>query len=276
MRDAAFFDRARFCSPNVNVGEMNDPAPLTLPDAQGRVEHDGARIWYASYGSGSPVVLLHGGLGSGDDWGNQVPALIDHGRRVILIDSRGQGRSTRDARPLSYDLLASDVLAVMDALEIERAAMVGWSDGAIVSLTLAMKHPSRVERAFAFAGNMDLSGVKPVSLDDPAIARMFERAAKEYARLSETPDAFGSLSTAVGHLMETQPNYTAGELATISVRVAIAGSENDEFIKPEHLDYLVRTIPGAKPIQLRGVGHFAPFQDPERFNDAMLAFLDEP
>lgn len=255
---------------------MNDPAPLTLPDAQGHVEHDGARIWYATYGSGPPVVLLHGGLGSGDDWGNQVPALTDHGRRVILIDSRGQGRSARDARPFTYDLMAFDVLAVMDALHTERAAMVGWSDGAIVSLTLAMRHPERVERVFAFAGNMDLSGVKPVSLDDPTIARMFERAAKEYARLSETPDAFGSLSAAVGHLMETQPNYTAGDLAAIRVPVAIAGSESDEFIKPEHLDYLVRTIPGAKRIQLRGVGHFAPFQDAKRFNDAMLAFLGEP
>src|SRR5262245_46963920 len=83
-----------------------------LPPAgeQGHVAHDGARIWHATFGAGAPVILLHGGLGHSGNWGHQVPALIAAGHRVILIDSRGHGRSTRDARPFKYELMASDVL----------------------------------------------------------------------------------------------------------------------------------------------------------------------
>src|SRR5262245_57618852 len=80
----------------------------------------------ARFGVGSPVLLLHGGLEHSGNWGYQVPALTSIGYRVIVIDSRGHGRSTRDSRPYSYELMASDVLAVLDALRVERAAMVGW------------------------------------------------------------------------------------------------------------------------------------------------------
>ncbi len=92
---------------------------------QGFLEHDGARIWYATYGSGYPVILLHGGLGNSGNWGYQVPALTQSGYRAIVIDSRGHGRSTRDARPYSYDLMAGDVLAVMDALHLDKSRFGG-------------------------------------------------------------------------------------------------------------------------------------------------------
>src|SRR5579862_5384638 len=79
--------------------EAAGAAPLPDITEVGYVEHDGARIWYAVYGSGRPVILLHGGLGQSGNWGYQVPALVRAGYRVLLIDSRGHGRSTRDARP---------------------------------------------------------------------------------------------------------------------------------------------------------------------------------
>jgi pimeloyl-ACP methyl ester carboxylesterase len=101
-------------------------APLPATSDHGHVDHDGARIRYATYGSGSAVILLHGGLGHGGNWGFQVPKLISAGHRPVLIDSRGHGRSTRDLRPLTYELMASDVLAVMDVLQIKRAPIVGW------------------------------------------------------------------------------------------------------------------------------------------------------
>jgi pimeloyl-ACP methyl ester carboxylesterase len=103
----------------------------SLPEvADGHVERDGARIWYATCGNGAPAVLLHGGLGHSGNWGYQVPALVAAGYRAVLVDTRGHGRSTRDARPYTYELLASDVHAVLDALGLARAAIVGWSDGA--------------------------------------------------------------------------------------------------------------------------------------------------
>src|SRR5581483_572209 len=125
-------------------------APLPIATEEGYVEHDGARIWYASYGSGLPVILLHGGLGHSGNWGYQVPALVRSGYRAVLIDSRGHGRSTRDARPFSYDLMAADVLAVMDATGLDHAAVVGWSDGACTALILGATVPERIASVFFF------------------------------------------------------------------------------------------------------------------------------
>jgi pimeloyl-ACP methyl ester carboxylesterase len=251
--------------------EADGAAPLPETDDRGYVEHEGARIWYASYGSGSPVILLHGGLGHSGNWGYQVPALIRSGYRAVLIDSRGHGRSTRDARPFSYKLMASDVLAVMDALHLERAGLVGWSDGACTALVLAAKDPARVAGVFFFACNMDPSGIKPFEAT-PTVDRCFGRHTKDYAQLSATPEQFKDFVEAVTLMQRTQPNYSANDLAKISVPVVIVQSEHEEFIKREHAEHLARAIPGAELMILNGVSHFAPLQRPEQFNAAMLEF----
>ncbi|KAJ8098467.1 Alpha/Beta hydrolase protein [Lipomyces tetrasporus] len=247
-------------------------APLPVAHDQGYVECDGARIWYATYGSGLPVILLHGGLGHSGNWGYQAPALVKGGYQAIVIDSRGHGRSTRDDRPYKYELMASDVLAVMDALRLERASFVGWSDGACISLIVGMSAPDRVAAVFFFACNMDPSGTKEVEFT-PILKRCFSRHAKDYAQLSATPDQFDAFADAIGLMMNTEPNYSAEQLATIRVPVAIVQSEHDEFIKPEHAEYLSRTIPNAEFINLLGVSHFAPLQRPDQFNTAVLEFL---
>ena len=252
--------------------EAHGAATLPVTSDQGFVDYDGARIWYATYGSGSPVILLHGGLGHSGNWGNQVPILVSSGHRVVLIDSRGHGRSTRDSRPFTYELMASDVLAVMDALHLEKASVVGWSDGACIALILAMKAPARIAAVFFFACNMDPSGTKEF-VQNPILDRCLARHAKDYAQLSATPDQFKPFAEAVGQMMKTQPNYSARDLANIHVPVAIVQSEHDEFIKPEHAEYLAQSIPGAELILLPGVSHFAPLQRPEQFTSVMLAFL---
>jgi len=252
--------------------EAEGAAQLPVADEQGYVEHEGARIWYAAYGSGSPVVLLHGGLGHSGNWGYQVPALMGRGYRAVLIDSRGHGRSTRDQWPYSYALMASDVLAVMDALTLEKASVVGWSDGACTALILADQAPERTVGVFFFACNMDPSGTKEFEFT-PVVQRCFSRHVKDYERLSPTPDRFDEFSEAVGLLQRTQPNYSAEDLARIRVPVAIVQSEHDEFIKREHAEYLARSIPKAEFVYLTGVSHFAPLQRPEQFNATMLAFL---
>jgi pimeloyl-ACP methyl ester carboxylesterase len=252
--------------------EAQGTAPLPETINQGYIEHDGARIWYAAFGSGAPAILLHGGLGHGGNWGYQVPALAGSGYRVIVIDSRGHGRSTRDARPFTYELLGSDVLAVMDFLHLEKAALVGWSDGACTALILGAIHPARVAGVFFFACNMDPSGSKEFEFG-PTVQRCFNRHVKDYAQLSPTPDQFDEFSEAVGLMQRTQPNYSAGDLAQIHVPVTIVHSEHDEFIKREHAEYLARTIPKAEFVYLPGVSHFAPLQRPEQFNRVILAFL---
>lgn len=253
--------------------EAHGAAPLPAADAEGWLDHDGARIWHASYGDGPPAVLLHGGLGHSGNWGYQVPAILAAGYRVLVIDGRGHGRSTRDDRPYSYELMASDTLAVMNALGIDRARFAGWSDGACTALVLASRTPARAAGVFFFACNMDPSGTKAIE-PSPLTDRCFARHQKDYASLSATPDGFEPFAAAVGEMQRTQPNYTASDLAAITVPVAIVQAEHDEFIRREHAAYLARTIPGATLTILPGVSHFAPLQRPALFNTTLLSFFD--
>jgi pimeloyl-ACP methyl ester carboxylesterase len=252
--------------------EAEGAAAPPVANDQGYIEHEGARIWYAAYGSGPAVILLHGGLGHSGNWGYQVPALIKNGYHAVLIDSRGHGRSTRDVRPYSYELMASDVLAVMDALHLEKAYLVGWSDGACTALVLAAYAANRVAGVFFFACNMDPSGVKPFEAT-PALDRCFARHTKDYAQLSATPECFKEFVEDVGLMQRTQPDYSPNDLAKISVPVLIVQSEHDEFIKREHAEYLARSIPNAGLVVLNGVSHFAPLQRPEQFNSAVVEFV---
>lgn len=245
---------------------------LPAANASGFVENNGSRIWYSVYGDGKPLILLHGGLGHSGNWGHQVPALIECGYSVVLVDSRGHGRSTRDEQPYSYELMASDVLAVMNWLNLEEAVLIGWSDGACSAMLLGATHRARVSGVFFFACNMDPSGVKPFS-PTPALTRCFARHKADYEKLSATPEQFQRFVEDVGLMQRTQPNYSTEDLAAIKVPVIIAQSEKDEFITREHAEYLARTIPGASLLLLEAVSHFAPWQRPARFNAAVLAFL---
>ena len=253
------------------------PAPLPPFELEGRVAHDGARIWFATFGAGPPVILLHGGDASSDYWGDQVPALLADGRRVIVIDSRGHGRSTLGPQRLAYELMESDVIAVMDALSLDRADVVGWSDGAIVGLIMAMKHPQRVTHVFAFGANMDLHGFNPLGAVSPILPKVEAALAANYAHLSETPNNYAALSRAVLAMQMHEPNYSPQDLAAIKgPAVAIVDGAHEEFILRQHTEYLARAIPGAKLIILPDVSHFAPIQAPDVFNAAMIGFLDGP
>ena len=254
--------------------ERHGAAPLPATSDQGYVYHEGARIWYATFGAGRSVIMLHGGLGHSGNWGYQVPGLMSSGYRVVLIDSRGHGHSTRDEQPYSYELMASDVLAVMDHLQLEKAAFVGWSDGACTALVLARKTVLRSAGVFFFACNMDPSGIKDIE-PSPVLRRCLTRHTKDYAQLSATPDQFAAFAEVVRRMQRTEPNYSVRDLAEIHAPIAIVQGEHDEFIKLEHAKYLARSIPGAEFIPLPGVSHFAPLQSPEKFNKVMLAFLSK-
>jgi pimeloyl-ACP methyl ester carboxylesterase len=236
------------------------------------VDHQDARIWYATFGTGPTVIMLHGGLGHSGNWGYQVPALTGSGYRAVLIDSRGHGHSTRDEEPYTYELMTSDVLAVMDHLQLEKAAFVGWSDGACTALVLARNAASRSAGVLFFACKMDPSGLKDIE-PSPALRRCFSRHTKDYAQLSATPDQFAAFAEAVRRMQRTEPNYSVRDLAEVHVPIAIVQGEHDEFIKLEHAEYLARSIPGAEFTLLPGVSHFAPLQRPEKFNNVMRAFL---
>jgi pimeloyl-ACP methyl ester carboxylesterase len=248
------------------------PMPsLPKPVQSGYAPVNGIRIWYASFGHGDPVLLLHGGLANADYWGNQLRALEKH-YRVIVMDSRGHGRSTRDARPFGYDLMASDVLALMDFLNIRKAAIVGWSDGGIIGLDIAIHHPERLSKLFAFAANSDPSGVKDVS-QSPVFEAFIARAKREYEQLSPTPREYDSFLAQITKMWETQPNWTAADLQAIAVPIWIVDADHDEAIKRENTLFMADTIPHSGLLIEPQVSHFAFLQDPQQFNEDVLHFL---
>ncbi|MGE8414118.1 MAG: alpha/beta fold hydrolase [Pseudomonas sp.] len=251
------------------------PTPAPVAGAQsGHAEVNGIRLYYSKVGHGSPVVLLHGGLGNADYWGLQAKALAAR-HTVISVDSRGHGRSTRDARPYGYDLMADDVIALLDQLKIPRADFVGWSDGAILGLDLAMRYPQRVGKVFAYAANTRTSGVKEGVEHNPTFAAYIERAGQEYTRLSPTPKEYPAFVEQIGHMWASQPNWSDADLAKIKTPVLIVDGDHDEAIKREHTEYMAAAIPGAGLLILPNVSHFAFLQDPGLFNAALEHFLDE-
>ncbi len=253
--------------------EAEGPWPLPPADVEGYVEREGARVWYAAYGAGPPVVLLHGGLGNAGNWGFQVPTLVRAGHRVVVIDTRGHGRSTWDGRPLAYVQMASDVAAVLDVLDVDRASFVGWSDGAVVALLLAAADPAVVAGVLFFGCNVDASGAKPFVMT-PVVGRCLSRHQQDYARLSTTPDGFETFAEAVGTMQQTQPDLSLADLAAIRVPVTVVHAEHDEFIRAEHAAYLAENLPGAELVHLEGVSHFAPVQRPDAFDRVVAAFLE--
>jgi pimeloyl-ACP methyl ester carboxylesterase len=249
------------------------PTPhLPPPNRSGYAPVNGIKVWYAMFGQGEPVVFLHGGLANANYWGLQV---TDVARRhqVIVMDSRGHGRSTRDDRPYGYDLMADDVVGLLDFLAIKRAAVVGWSDGGILGLDLAIRHPDRVSKVFAFAANTDPSGVVDGVEKNPTFARFIERAGHEYQQLSATPKAYDAFVAAISKMWETQPNWTQQQIAAITTPTLVADGDHDEAIKRPHTEMIAATIPRSGLLILPNTSHFSFLQDPTQFTWHILHFL---
>jgi pimeloyl-ACP methyl ester carboxylesterase len=249
------------------------PAPKA--NTTGTAPVNDIQMYYTVYGKGQPVILLHGGLSNSDYWNYLIPDLVAHNFQVIVADSRGHGHSTRSAQPYSYDLMSSDALALLDHLKIPKADLVGWSDGGIIGLDIAIHHPERLNRLYAYGANSDLSGLKPDFDKNPTFAAFIERAGTEYQKLSKTPDQYDSFLHQISQMWATQPDFTADQLRGIKVRTAIADGEYDEGIKREHTEYLAHTIPGAELHILPNVSHFGMLQNPKEFDGDVITFLTE-
>jgi pimeloyl-ACP methyl ester carboxylesterase len=250
------------------------PTPtLPKPDVSGAAPVNGIRIWYAQFGHGEPVLFVHGGLGNSDYWGNQVRAFS--GRyRVIVMDSRGHGRSTRDARPYGYDLMASDVVGLLDVLKIKKVALVGWSDGAIIGLDIAMHHPERLSKLFAFAANIDPSGVSDAS-HSPVVTQYIARAGREYETLSPTPKEYKTFLAQITGMWNGQPHWTKADFAKIRTPTWIVDADHDEMINHDQPRTMADWTPGAGLLIEPDVSHFAFLQDPAQFNRDLAHFLEK-
>jgi len=168
--------------------------------------------------------------------------------------------------------MASDVLAVMDFLKIEKAAVVGWSDGAILGLNIAVHHPTRLSKLFAFAANSNPSGVADVS-QSPVFKTYLERTRIEYKKLSATPSDYASLFAQITKMWQTEPNLTQQVLRSISTPTWVVDADRDEAIKRDDTLFIANEIPGSGLLIEPQVSHFAFLQDPQLFNSDVLHFL---
>jgi pimeloyl-ACP methyl ester carboxylesterase len=252
---------------------LPEPPPMPPAVESGYAKVNGIDMYYAVYGSGDPILLIHGGLGHADIWASQV-ATLSKTHKVIVADSRGHGRSTRNDQPFGYDLMASDYLALLDHLKIDKTALVGWSDGGIIGLDIAMSHPERLTKLYAQAANVTTDGVDPGVLTNKTFAAYIVRAGKDYARLSKTPGEYDAFVGQISHMWESQPSWTKEQLEKITVPTAIVAGDHDEAIKRAHTEYIASVIPGAKLIILPNASHFAMLQDPDGYSKSVLDFID--
>jgi pimeloyl-ACP methyl ester carboxylesterase len=263
--------------------DANHP-PLTIPSApllppegvERYVAVNGAQIWYSQWAAQAcrdPVLLLHGGLMNSNYFGHLIRALLINGYGVITLDSRSQGRSPYSDGPITYDVMEQDAVALLDHLRLQRVSLVGWSDGGIIGLQLAMNHPDRLSRLFTFGANTDPSG----NIEDTdSLPTMVAHAAlekKEYLTVSATPAAWDQVRAAIALMWRTLPKITSDALRTIRVPTTVCVGQHDECIKPEHTRYIAAQIPKSTLVILPNVSHFAMIQDPAAFNQAVLEFL---
>lgn len=254
-----------------------EPPQTLLPKDWGEVpgqtvQINGIDVYYEVYGQGDPVILLHGGLANGTYWANQIPVFAAK-YQLIVMDSRGHGRSSFDEQPISYALMASDVLGLMDHLGIQKADIVGWSDGGIIGLEIAIHHPDRLNKVVAYGANFDPTGVR---LDIGTNARFnsyIERASQDYQTTSPAPERWDEFLDNIGTMWATQPNYTEDQLKAITTPFLILDGEEEEAIDLNQTKLMALLIPGAELTLMPGTGHFAMFEKPDLFNQIVLDYL---
>ena len=252
---------------------LKAPPAMPKPTTTGFVDVDGAKIFYQTFGKGEPVVLLHGGMGNGDHWSHQVPPLAEK-LHVIVIDSRGQGRSTRTKTAPSYDMMATDTLAVMDHLKIAKAAIVGWSDGGEIALKLGIHHADRVTKLFIFGANYDASGSKPRAGKPSATFNIYNAKCRaDYEKMSKTPRQFGAVVKWLLPIWRNPMGFTKDQLKSIKAPTIVADGDHDEIIVLAQIEEMAKLIPNARLEVFKDTSHFALWQDPTAFNKVLVDFL---
>ena len=216
-------------------------------------------------GEGFPLILLHG---NGEDGGYFVHQMEPFAKyfRVIALDTRGHGQTPRGNAPFTIRQFAEDLLEFMDRQHIEKAHILGFSDGGNIAMVFALGHPERVKKLILNGANLDASGVKR-SIQIPIeigyrIASLFARKSPEARKKAEL----------LG-LMVNEPNVNPDNLAQIQCPTLIVAGSKD-MIKEEHTRLIARSIPGSEMVIIPG-NHFVANQNPDAFNEAVLLFLSK-
>ena len=234
----------------------------------------GHQVWVSDTGEDDPVVLLHGGLGSSDDLAPQGEALAAS-HRVVAFDRRGHGRTADRADPFSYAAMADETVAVLESVVGGPAHLVGWSDGGIVALHVALARPDLVRSLVLIGANFHRDGLLPeffrVAEDDPVM----EMLAAAYAERS--PDGAGHWAEALAKsldLWHREPNLTVDDLATITAPVLVLVGD-DEPIPLSHTCALYESLTNGQLAVVPGTSHLVPLEKADLVNRLIADFLAE-
>ena len=256
----------------------NSPAPKITPTpfiGSTKVELGDITMYFEAHGAGEPLILLHGGFGSADVWNNQIP-IFSEKYYVVAPDSRSQGRTTDSDAPLSYHLMAEDIIHLMDYLGIKSAYIVGWSDGGIIGIDMAIHHPERVKALVAFGANINPQGYQDSFLEyvrNATVEDIKLMVGSKYLEMMPNPERLPIILEKIKTLYLTEPNFTPAELATIKAPTLILDGQDETVIRTDHAQEIENSIPNAKLIILPNAGHNAVTENSEVWNTAVLDFL---
>jgi pimeloyl-ACP methyl ester carboxylesterase len=231
-------------------------------------------VYYELHGNGSPLLLLHGGAGSGEQFVKQIPALSER-HLLIVPDACAQGRTTDRPEPLTYHAMAEDVIALLDHLEVRRSHVMGWSDGGVVGLDLAIHHPDRIGHLVTLGANFSPDGLNAPDQAWAARAKASDfgpEMERWYRSRSPDPEHFEAAMTKVIALWRTEPSFTLEELGSIRAPTLIIAGEHDG-VRRDHTEALARAIPGASLWIVPGASHGVMMEKPDLVNARILEFL---
>ena len=221
--------------------------------------------FYVEKGQGEPLILLHGNGESCDYFRHQMDSFASR-YHVYALDTRGHGKTPRGERPFTIRQFAEDLLEFMDGRQIDRAHLLGFSDGGNIAMVFAIHHPERVNKLILNGANLNAGGVKrTVQLPIELGYRMARRFAGKSDGAKRNAELLG--------LMVNDPNVSPQELSQITARTLVIAGTKD-MIKQEHTRLIAGSIPEAELVFLPG-DHFIAGKRPEEFNRSVLKFLEK-
>ena len=239
------------------------------------VDAGGLNTYYEERGDGDPVVMLHGGFATIETWEDQAARLAER-YRVYLPERRAHGRTPDVDGPMTYEAMATDTAAFMDALGIGPAHLIGWSDGASVGLYVALRRPDLVRKVICMGAPAWFDGLTPAAqaaAKNLSLDHMPPSMIEAHRTLSpDGPDHLPIFFAKLAEMWASEPNMTADELRRITAPTLVMLGD-DDVLTVEHAALMAATLPDAQLAVVPGTDHGLMFEKPELVSRLFLDFL---